>query len=145
MTERPPEVVRFLDQDEVDRQYAGQLRGGESLGNTVSKPRWLHALEGESDIVVLAAALLRAVNDRHALIDGNKRASMRLTDEFLALNGYRLEGLADVLIEIGWTAGAHGYESDGILAEVLRPLVAEGAPNAPFDERFPDVIDALAR
>jgi prophage maintenance system killer protein len=79
------------------------------------------------------------------LIDGNKRASMRLTDEFLALNGHRLDGPAAVLTEIGWTAGAHGYESDDALAEVLRPLVVEGAPDAPFDERFPEVIAELAR
>jgi prophage maintenance system killer protein len=137
--------VRFLDQDEVDRRYAAELRGGESLGNTVSKPRWMQLMEGESDLVVLAAALLRAVNDRHALIDGNKRASMRLTDEFLALNGRRLDGPPAVLTEIGWTAGAHGYESDAALAKVLRPLVVEGAPEAPFDERFPEVISELAR
>ena len=138
-------TVRFLDQDEVDRRYAAELRGGESLGNTVAKPRWVQLMEGESDLVVLAAALLRAVNDRHALIDGNKRASMRLTDEFLALNGYRLDGPAAALTEIGWTAGAHGYESDGALAEALRPLVVEGAPHAPFDERFPEVVEELAR
>jgi prophage maintenance system killer protein len=138
-------TVRFLDPDEVDRQYAAELRGGESLGNTVSKPRWVQLMEDESDLVVLAAALLRAVNDRHALIDGNKRASMRLTDEFLALNGHRLDGPPAVLTEIGWTAGAHGYETDAALADVLRPLAVEGAPDAPFDERFPEVIDKLAR
>jgi prophage maintenance system killer protein len=138
-------TVRFLDPDDVDRQYAAELRGGESLGNTVSKPRWVQLMEEESDLVVLAAALLRAVNDRHALIDGNTRASMRLTDEFLALNGYRLDGPPVVLTEIGWTAGANGYETDAVLAEVLRPLVVKGAPEVPFDERFPEVIAELAR
>ncbi len=93
----------------------------------------------------LAAALLRAVNDRHALIDGNKRASMRLTDEFLGLNGYHLEGSSELLVEIGWTAGRHGYPSDAALAEVLHPLVVSGAPEAPFDERYPQVIADLAR
>jgi prophage maintenance system killer protein len=120
--------VRFLDQDEADRRYAAELCGAESLGNTVSKPRWMQLMEGESYLVVLAAALLRAVNDRHALIDGNERASMRLTDEFLALNGHRLDGPPAILTEIGWTAGANGYESDAALAAVLRPLVLEGAP-----------------
>ncbi len=137
--------LNFLDGAEVDRRYVREVRGGESLGSTVERPRRLHHFEGEEDIVVLAAALLRAVNDRHALIDGNKRASMRLTDEFLGLNGYRLKGSPELLIEIGWTAGRHGYKSDEALAEVLRPLVILGAPGAPFDERYPEVIENLAR
>jgi hypothetical protein len=31
------------------------------------------------------------------------------------------------------------------LAEMLRPLVVEGAPDAPFDERYPQVIADPAR
>lgn len=137
--------LRFLDPAEIDGRYAREVRGGESLASTVERPRRLHHFESEHDIVVLAAALLRAVNDRHALIDGNKRASMRLTDEFLGLNGFRLEGSPEFLIEIGWTAGRHGYPSDVALAEVLRPLVVSGAPETPFDERYPQVIADLAR
>jgi prophage maintenance system killer protein len=137
--------LRFLDAGEIDRRYAAEVRGGESLANTIERPRRLHHFDGERDIVALAAALLRAVNDRHALIDGNKRASMRLTDEFLGLNGYRLEGPSELLIEIGWTAGRHGYASDDDLAEVMRPVVVSGAPDIPFDERYPDVIADLAR
>ena len=136
--------LRFLDPEEIDRRYEGQLRGGESLAHTVERPRRLNHFESEADIAVLAAALLRAVNDKHALLDGNKRASMRLADEFLGLNGYRLEGPSEALIEIGWTAGRHGYESDAVLAESMRPLVVEGAPDAPFDQRYPDVIADLA-
>ena len=137
--------LRFLDPAEIDRRYATEVRGDESLANTVERPRRLHHFEGERDIVLLAASLLRAVNDRHALIDGNKRASMRLTDEFVSLNGYRFEGSPELLAEIGWTAGRHGYPTDEALAEVLRPLVVEGAPDAPFDERYPQVIADLAR
>jgi len=103
-----------------------------------------HPSPGKRDIVLLAASLLRAVNDRHALKDGNKCASTLLTDEFLGLNG-RLEGSPELLAEIGWTAGRHGYPSDDALAEVLRPLVVEGAPEAPFDKRYPQVIADLAR
>jgi hypothetical protein len=61
------------------------------------------------------------------------------------LNGYRLEGPSERLIKIGWTAGRHGYASDVELAEVMRPLVVSGAPDAPFDERHPEVIADLAR
>jgi prophage maintenance system killer protein len=39
----------------------------------------------------LAAAILVAVTERHAQIDGNKRASIRLAEAFLAENGHRLE------------------------------------------------------
>lgn len=135
----------FLDPAEIDRRYAAEVRGGETLAHTAERPRRLNHFEGVDDIVLLAAALLRAVNDKHALLDGNKRASMRLTDEFLGLNGYRLEGAPDALIEVGWTAGRHGYESDTALAEILRPLVAAGAPDTPFDQRYPQVIADLAR
>jgi prophage maintenance system killer protein len=137
--------LRFLDPDEIDRRYANEVRGGESLAHTVERPRRLNHFEGVDDLVLLAAALLRAVNDKHALLDGNKRASIRLTDEFLGLNGHRLEGPPELLAEIGWVAGRHGYDSDELLAEVMRPLVVVGAPDAPFDERYPDVIADLAR
>lgn len=137
--------LRFLDPGEIGRRYASEVRGGESLANTVERPRRLHHFEGRQDIVLLAASLLRAVNDRHALIDGNKRASMRLTDEFLQLNGHRLEGSPELLAQIGWTAGRHGYQDDEALAEVLRPLVVEGATDTTFDERYPEVIADLAR
>ena len=136
--------LRFLDPDEIDLRYASEVRGGETLAHTVERPRRLHHFEGVDDLVLLAAALLRAVNDRHALVDGNKRASMRLTDEFLGLNGHRLEGPPELLAEIGWTAGRHGYPSDDALAEMLRPVVVDGVPNAPFDERYPQVIADLA-
>lgn len=136
--------LRFLDPAEIDRRYEGQLRGGESLGHTVERPRRLNHFEGVDDLVLLAASLLRAVNDKHGLLDWNKRASMRLADEFLGLNCHRLEGPAETLIEIGWTAGRHGYETDAALAEVLRPLVVPGAPEIPFDERYADVIADLA-
>lgn len=137
--------LHFLDPEEIDARYSDQVRGGESLGHTVERPRRLNHFEGVDDLVLLAAALLRAVNDKHALLDGNKRASMRLTDEFLGLNGHRLDGPDELLIEIGWTAGRHGYETDEALAEVLRPAVVMGAPDLPFDERYPDVIADLAR
>ena len=120
--------LRFLDPDEVDTRYASEVRGGETLAATVERPQRLHHYEGEQDIVVLAAALLRAVNDRHALLDGNKRASIRLTDEFLGINGHRLEGPVELLCDIGWTAGRHGYANDAELAGILRPLVVPGYP-----------------
>lgn len=139
-----PDELRFLDPDEIDQRYASEVFGGKTLGITVERPKRLHHYEGVDDLALLAAALLRAVNNKHALIDGNKRASMRLTDEFLGLNGHRLEGPAELLIDIGWTAGRHGFEGDEALAEVMRPVVVEGAPDAPFDERYPDVIAHLA-
>ena len=83
---------RFLDAVEVDARYRDLLRGGESLEGPVLRPERRYRYEDVNDLAELAAALLVAVNRRHALVDGNKRASITLTDEFLALNGYRLEG-----------------------------------------------------
>lgn len=137
--------LRFLDPEVIDARYRDQVRGGETLAHTVERPKRLSYFEGVDDLVLLAAALLRAVNDKHALLDGNKRASMRLTDEFLALNDHRLEGPPETLIDIGWTAGRHGYESDEMLAEILRLVVVSGKPMAPFDQRYPQVIADLAR
>ncbi|MFQ5662580.1 MAG: type II toxin-antitoxin system death-on-curing family toxin [Terriglobia bacterium] len=44
-----------------------------------------------NDIVEEAAALMEAVANNHAFVDGNKRASFAITDTFLRLNGFYLE------------------------------------------------------
>lgn len=43
------------------------------------------------DIVEEAAALMEALANNHAFVDGNKRVSFALTDTFLRLNGFFLE------------------------------------------------------
>ena len=44
-----------------------------------------------NDIVEEAAALMEAVANNHAFVDGNKRASFAISDTFLRLNGLHIE------------------------------------------------------
>lgn len=44
-----------------------------------------------NDLVEEAAALMEAVANNHAFVDGNKRASFAITDTFLRLNSFQLE------------------------------------------------------
>lgn len=44
-----------------------------------------------NDIVEEAAALMEALANNHAFVDGNKRVSFAVTDTFLRLNGFCLE------------------------------------------------------
>ena len=134
---------RFLDAVEVDARYSELLRGGESLEGAVLRPERRYRYEDVNDLAELAAALLVAVNRRHALVDGNKRASITLGDEFLALNGYRLDGDDQELAALVWEVAAGLDEAETL--ERLRPFVVAGAPAEPFPDRYPAVIEALAR
>lgn len=44
-----------------------------------------------NDLVEEAAALMEAVANNHAFVDGNKRLSFAVTDTFLRLNGFYVE------------------------------------------------------
>ena len=136
--------VAFLDPAWAEAPYRHLLLAGKSLEPAVVAARQLHAYAGEGDLAALAARLLHRVNEIHALVDGNKRASVVLADRFLALNGHRIEGTEDELVELVWDVAANRVGEQATV-ERLRRLIAEGAPDAPFDERYPGVIERLAR
>jgi len=132
----------FLDAVEIDARYRESMRNGASLEGAVLRPERRHRYEDVTDVTELAAALLVAVNRRHALAVGNERASVSLADELLTRNGYRLDGDDGVLAELVREVAAGLGEQE--TAGRLRPLVAAGAPALPFAERRPRVIEALA-
>jgi death-on-curing protein len=134
----------FLNAEVELAPWVPLLRAGASLESALEAPRWAFTIEGERDPARLAAKLLWAVTRQHALLDGNKRASICLADRFLALNGLHLEGADD---ELYWTAydAAAGAADFELTAKRLALLVSAGAPAEPFELRYPDVIDRLAR
>ncbi|MFN8188071.1 MAG: type II toxin-antitoxin system death-on-curing family toxin [Gaiellales bacterium] len=136
-------MIRFLDPSEIDERYRGLVRPGSSVGAAVSSAAQRHHYEGVTDLVELAATLLVRINEMHPRIDGNKRASVQLCDEFLGLNDHRLEGEPDKLAAFVWKVAQDRRRADAV--EGLRAFVTEGAPARPFDERYPEVIDDLAR
>jgi death-on-curing family protein len=140
--------LRFLDPDRIDARYATP-RPREPIGGDVLFVQRLHAFEGVSDLVELAAALLVRVNKHHPLHDGNKRASITLCDEFLRLNGCHVEGSPDELAAFVWGIAADlgSHSEDAVRArtvECLRAFVEPGAPEQPFGERYPEVMENLA-
>jgi prophage maintenance system killer protein len=136
--------IRFLDPSEAERPYAELLLAGKSLQPAVASVGHAHHYEGVRDLAVLAGRLLHRVNDAHALVDGNKRASVSLTDRFLALNRHRLEGAEDELVELVWAVAAKGLDEREAV-DRLRALIVQGAPGAVFEERYPGVMERLAQ
>lgn len=59
--------LRFLDAAEVGARYAGPPRPREPIDGDVLYVQRLHAFEGVTDLVELAAALLVRVNEQRVL------------------------------------------------------------------------------
>jgi death-on-curing protein len=135
--------VSFLDPASSETSYLPYLRGGASLQGAISAPRMRAHYTGESDLCHLAAVLLCAVSQAHALIDGNKRAAICLTDEFLALNSAHLMGQDADLCSLVWGIAAGRIDEAGAYTR-LRDLVASGPPAQDFATRYPYVIENLA-
>lgn len=136
--------IRFLDPRLAERPYGPLLRAGMSLATALEAPRRRAHYEGVEDLSALAASLLWAVTRAHALVDGNKRASIVLADDFLSLNGHRLEGSDDALYALAYDAAA-GVGGEELVAGRIRACLVPGAPEAPFAARYPDVIARLAQ
>lgn len=135
--------LAFLDPDEAERPYAAALRAGETLQGAIDRPRRLAHYEGEQGLATLSAGLMWAVNRQHALLDGNKRASVALAEEFLALNGHRFADDEDGLFDLTMAAAAKAM-SEGQLAAVVARLIVGGKPDRPLAERLPGLMHRLA-
>jgi death-on-curing family protein len=136
-------AITFLDPATAAVPYAPALRAGASLEGAIQSAERRHHYAQEEDLCRLAAAILVAVTESHALIDGNKRASIRLAEAFLAENSHRLEDDEDELVALTWDAAA-GDDDEDRTAERLRALCRPGRPPAPLDERLPRVMERLA-
>lgn len=136
-------MVNFLSPEIEEVPYRLSLRAGASLQAALMRPQTLHQYGGVEDLPSLAAGLMWAITRTHALIDGNKRASVCLADRLLAVNGHHLAGDEDALYDMT-AAAAESNLSEEALAERMRNLVAPGPPRGPFAERYPRVMARLA-
>jgi death-on-curing protein len=101
----------------------GGLPGFRDIGlveGMVARVENLHAYENESDLFILAAALLLSIARGHGFNDANKRTSVASAMVFLDMNGSPIdpqEGFADFVVE-----AAQGTYDVRYVAEVLRKL-----------------------
>lgn len=133
----------FLDPAQAEEAYREDLRPQSSLQGALDAPRRRNYYENERDIVALAGSLLWAVTRTHALIDGNKRASIMLCDDFLQINNFHLEGNEQELSSLVWAAAAESIQ-EADLVESLRDYIYPGKTVESFAARYPNVISALA-
>lgn len=62
------------------------------LFSVIARPQaTVYGMEAYPDLWAKAAALLESLARHHALVDGNKRIALVLTDVFLGLNGWDLQ------------------------------------------------------
>jgi death-on-curing protein len=66
------------------------LRDEALLESALARPQNLHAYEGVTDIVTLAACYAVAVARNHPFLDGNKRAAFLAAFVFAQQNGLRI-------------------------------------------------------
>lgn len=140
----PASSLRFLDPEAVEARYSALLIKGKSIGSAVDSARRRFHYEGERDLLRLAAVLALSISQNHALVDGNKRASVMLCDEFLQMNGLRLKGSDDELSDLFWRVGAMAIGEDELTTQI-QFLSAFGSHPLPFDKRYPEVIRRLAQ
>jgi death-on-curing protein len=133
---------RFLDPEAAEAPYRPMLLGGASLQGAIARPQLLHDYEGVDDLARLAGRQLWAVTRRHALIDGNKRASIVLAEALLALNGARFEDDENALYTLTVDA-ASGTADEVATVERIRALMRPGAPARPLAERLPGLMRRL--
>ncbi|MFH8134811.1 type II toxin-antitoxin system death-on-curing family toxin [Pantoea osteomyelitidis] len=101
----------------------GGLPGFRDLGlveGMVARVENLHVYESETDLFVLAAALLLSIARGHGFNDANKRTSVASAMIFLDMNGSPItpvEGFADYVVE-----AAQGLHDLQYVADVLRKL-----------------------
>lgn len=144
MTVQPRGELVFLDPQQVEEDYRRIAYPGKSLASAVEAARRRHHYEGEQDLAVLATSILWGVTRAHALLDGNKRASIVLADRFLNLNGCHLEGADDDLYDLAYDAADSQRADEKVALERMRNLLVRGSVDTPFEDRYPDVIYRLS-
>jgi len=101
----------------------GGLPGFRDIGlveGMVARVENLHVYENETDLFVLAAALLLSIARGHGFNDANKRTAVASAMVFLDMNGVPItpvDGFADYIVEAA--QGLHDLQS---VSENLRSL-----------------------
>ena len=134
-------TMEFLDPKKIRRRYRGQYLGGRNLDSAIMSAPSEHYYAGTTKLDILASRMIWSISRAHALIDGNKRASIELTDEFLAMNQHQLKGSEDALYEVAMAAATRAFY---FIPPLMQPLIADGAPEQAFAARYPAVLERLA-
>lgn len=91
--------IRFPDGQEVDARYRMETRPGSvGVSQGIVAAMNYHYYSRVDDLASLAAIIMNSINRDHSLIDGNKRASVIVADDFLRLNGSQLMAPDELLI-----------------------------------------------
>lgn len=128
-------VVLALHGEQI-AEHGGQdgVRDEGLLDSALARPQNLQTYGTSPDIFDLAAAYGFGIARNHAFVDGNKRASLVVTETFLYLNGVSIAA-GDIEIIGVWLSLADGSLSEADLAQWLRA-------RAEFAEAVDDEIKA---
>lgn len=117
-----------IHQEQIDHFGGshGIIDAGLILG-ALGRPRYLHILDGETDILVLAVRLGIGIAAAHGFVDGNKRVGAVAMIEFLAINGYYLNMPNDTRLGRLFKLTVIGRMSENALVATLDQHVIEWA------------------
>ncbi|MBA3677049.1 MAG: type II toxin-antitoxin system death-on-curing family toxin [Sphingosinicella sp.] len=102
---------------------ADGIRDEELIQSAIARPQQLYHYEDETDILTLAIRLGVGISQNHGFVDGNKRAGVGATIEFLLLNGYFLNMPNDTTLGALFEAAVTGNMTEEQLADDLYPYI----------------------
>lgn len=101
------------------------LRDQGTLEGAIARPRMLAHYEG-ADLITQAVALILAISQAQAFVDGNKRTAMTVGLVFLRVNGHVFTGDSELLaVLIEEAASQSRDEARATIADWLRPRLTE--------------------
>lgn len=109
----PRPVIEVLHRFQIDA-FGGLrgLRDEGSLESAIARPV-NKAADGESDLIVLAAAYLFGLAKNHAFLDGNKRIAIVTAGVFLERNGMKIVATNHDLYNFVMAVAAGEIDEDG--------------------------------
>jgi death on curing protein len=116
-------VVLAIHEEQI-AEHGGSLglRDPGRLDAALHRPLNYLSFGDEPDIALLAAVLVHGLVSNHPFIDGNKRASLVVTELFLELNGYELAA-DDAAAVTTWLDLAQGNIDEQALAAWIRERI----------------------
>lgn len=131
----PGPDVRFPNPAAVAAGSRESLREGGDLCDALASPERRYCLGDVADMAELGAAMLVAFNRDRPLSRDNEWAAIAFTEQLLSLNGYRIEGDDTAVADLARRVAGKLDETEA--ADALRPLIASGAAELPFSQRYP--------
>jgi death on curing protein len=116
-------VVLAIHEEQI-AEHGGSLglRDAGLLDGALHRPLNYLSFVDNPDIALLAAVLGHGLVSNHPFIDGNKRVSFVVTEQFLELNGYELVA-DDAVVVTTWLGLAEGNIDEETLAVWIRERI----------------------